>query len=506
MPITDKQEVKDLLTTARATRNYCMLTGRRKDASDKLIVALAPFDGAPSRIKVEDLTTLRKAMRDVCQSIDPYTLTRILDGDPPVQIGTRGPKPQTTPNGNAEQGRIAAVWEWMQFFWPKLWQRAVLPGAGIVLLVMAMHYTHWALGANILLTKLDDHLETDFYGEIRDLIVVAAAISEDTGDGLSAPPGSPTQQLFDQTISRLTAYHVEDVHLRASAVETDIKIDVITAASEFVRGLPARINRPRVERVGPNLGIDDTGEGADAPGQTAEAANGDDSLEGHLIDQVRKEVDDAVRASGTIAMAETLAAAAEPQPLPAPPAIVSTGAAGVAKLTPELSDEALVAVGLLQTATSGNETFKEIVKLVSEMTGRSEGDTTSYEEGRRELQNYYSNISGKISIVNRWALPVLYGSLGAALFCLVRVLTPSLSDLGPARTFLRVLFGAFAAMTLSALFIPANVFSINDQSNPTLIFLACFLFGYSFDSVLAALHRLETFLRGRLRTPDEVTD
>ncbi|WP_372573777.1 hypothetical protein [Ruegeria jejuensis] len=81
----------------------------------------------------------------------------------------------------------------------------------------------------------------------------------------------------------------------------------------------------------------------------------------------------------------------------------------------------------------------------------------------------------------------------------MRVLTPALSELAPARAFLRILFGAFAAMTLSMLFIPANVFSINEQSNPTLIFLACFLFGYSFDAVLSALHRMEAFLQGRLQ-------
>ena len=87
MAYTDKQDVKDLLVAARSTRNYCMLTGRSPEASNALIDALAPFDGDHEAIELKNLTALRKAMREVCRGIDDYTLTKILDGDPPVRIG-----------------------------------------------------------------------------------------------------------------------------------------------------------------------------------------------------------------------------------------------------------------------------------------------------------------------------------------------------------------------------------------------------------------------------------
>src|SRR5210317_1662196 len=87
MSIVDKQDVKDLLIAARGTRNYCMLTGRGAEKTDILIDALAPFDGNLDEITPIQLVNLRKAMRDVCQDIDDYTLKKIIEGDSPIRMG-----------------------------------------------------------------------------------------------------------------------------------------------------------------------------------------------------------------------------------------------------------------------------------------------------------------------------------------------------------------------------------------------------------------------------------
>jgi hypothetical protein len=455
MAYTDKQDVKDLLVAARSTRNYCMLTGRSPEASNALIDALAPFDGDHEAIELENLTALRKAMREVCRGIDDYTLTKILDGDPPVRIGPLRNHGRSDESEGDIWSQISAR---ITRLWPPIWQRLVLPGTGILFLVLAMHYTHWSLNANILLSKLEDHLHTNVQDEIRDLIVVAQSIDKLAGEAGQPDPNNPAQKLFDQSLSKLTAYHFTDVALRAEAATSRAKFDAIVAATQFVKAVPLKVFQPAPRP----LSLDGTemaeGKGAHTTGSVI--------LSGKNV--------------------------ADP---PATPAslqkdIVDAAKIGATDIGPQQPTE---------VAFKGNERFREFVEVVAERTRRDPNANASYEEARLQLAQSASALSAKIAIANRWALPVLYGSLGAALFCLVRVLTPALSDLGPGRAFLRILFGAFAAMTLSMLFIPANVFAINAQSNSTLIFLACFLFGYSFDAVLAALGRLERFLQGRLK-------
>ena len=447
MPITDKQDVKDLLTAARATRNYCMLTGRGKDKVDDLIDALEPFDGDQEKIRTVHLTELRKKMREVCREIDAYTLTRILDGDPPVRIGQIRGAPRQEDTGESSDLWIKIrIWlTRLKSKGPKLWQRLILPGLAMSLLLLSMHSTHWTLKASNLLAKLDDHLSLDFHDEIRDLIVVAMSLQDVAGLSDSTASNDPAQKLFDETMSSLRVYDRANSEMVKELQKVEFELNPII----FLGGwIPETIKR--VTFTPPSS--------PPTPKQVLEALNAEKA--GASIQE---------KASNLI---------------------VAEGGAQ------HIDDPEIM---FLTNALSGHNEFNAVVKRIKEEIGSTVAD---YEESRLDLSSRSTDLTYRISIVNRWWLPVLYGSLGAVLFCLVRVLTPSLSDLGPGRGFLRILFGAFSAMTLSMLFIPANVFAINAQSNPTLIFLFCFLFGYSFDAVLAALHRLETYLQGQMRTDD----
>lgn len=502
MALTERQEVRDLLTAARATRNYCMLTGRSREASERLIDALEPFDGNPSKVTAGHLSNLRKAMTEVCKHIDDYTLTQILAGEPPVRIG----KPAPTPRPDGEDSHAAlAMRSMMQHFsgklrhhWPAVWQRAVLPGLAVVLLLLAIHYTQWSFGTNLILSRLDRHVETDFHEEVRDLIEIARAIerngtSQEVNfeDGAVIMPGTPAQRQFNLTMSRMLAFHFEDEALHSDGTRANSSFDAVNAAWEFMRTFPSKFvdqsgpHTPRKPRAEPGPVIVTDVVGAPMPDlapSANEAATAQD-----IVDDI-KEIGQQTATELRQAQ-KSIDAALTPRG-PDLPSNMS-------------KKEEAETLGILALALTANDGFIKTVRLIAQKTGRNyqmrKGD---HVQSRIELFRIAEELKDKIAKANRFYLPMIYGSLGAALFCLVRVLTPSLSDLGPGRAFLRVLFGAFAAMTLSMLFIPANVFSINAQSNTTMIFLACFLFGYSFDAVLASLHRLEAFLHGRLKTSE----
>ncbi|MCL6285402.1 hypothetical protein M3P21_17880 [Ruegeria sp. 2012CJ41-6] len=490
MKLTEKPEVRDLLTAARATRTYCMLTGRGGDKSDTLIDALAPFDGSPSQIKAQHLVELRKAMRDTCRDIDDYTLTRILDGDSPVRISNPSAR-YRKPSTEEEQEFNWATWfprilNRARQSWPWLWQRWVLPGIAIVLLLLAMHYTHWSFSANLLLSRLDEHIATDIHEEVRDLIVVARAIESNGQDGANPASSAPAQKLFNETMSRLKAYHYQEEALRAESASAAQRFDVLIATRESANGISAKLFPPQRRQLPP------------VPVVNAEAAAAQQGALGLLGPVLGREqtLSAASDVMNTVTQIERETTRQMARAANATTAAPSGEAGGLPTNTTEVAEQS----SLVQIALAGHDGFLEIVREISKKTGRnSRSNPADHIVTRLQLLQSAEELKAKISLANRFALPMVYGSLGAALFCLVRVLTPALSDLGPARAFLRILFGAFAAMTLSMLFIPANVFSINEQSNPTLIFLACFLFGYSFDAVLAALHRMEAFLQGRLQ-------
>lgn len=477
MSIVDKQDVQDLLIAARGTRNYCMLTGKGADKTDVLIDALGPFDGNPDDITPAQLVGLRKAMRDVCHDIDDYTLKKIIEGNSPIRMGPDRSFAETlseTGRDGQKPKRLEVMRAWINRYWPAFWQRAVLPAMAVGFLVLAMHYTHWTFNANVLLKRLDEHLATDVYEEIRDLIVVANAIEKASADTGTPATNLPSQKLFSQTMNKLKNYHYSEAKLRGESISAVDSFNAIAALRKRLVALPGTVTggsasapaAPKPEAVVASI----------APDSDSATLGVDAELVGKLSGT---DSDMAGGGSGIINAAQT-------------------GADGIpvaAKTSAPIRDwnEPVSA------AIEKDAHFLEIVQIFSQRTYRHPDISEDYVGTQSSLLQTARELSEKISIANRFALPMIYGSLGAALFCLVRVLTPSLSDLGPARAFLRILFGAFAAMTLSMLFIPANIFTINDQSNPTLIFLACFLFGYSFDAVLAALRRMETFFQDRLQ-------
>lgn len=107
-----------------------------------------------------------------------------------------------------------------------------------------------------------------------------------------------------------------------------------------------------------------------------------------------------------------------------------------------------------------------------------------------------------VEITNKWTLPILYGALGAVLYVLARHFNPFAASLSLARVALRITFAMFVAVTISMLFVPANIMSPVIVSAPSGIFLLCFIAGYSTDTFIRFLAKLNTyFAMPAQRTP-----
>lgn len=437
------------LCAARTMRTYCTLTGSSEEDAGALIDALEPIDDPNTEITPTHLTELRRAMTEVCKGIDEFTLMQILEGNSPVGFG--GDEGGTTPSGEPPHLRVLA---WLRNA-QAVTQRLILPAATVSLLVLAMHFSQWTFKANHLLERLDDHLATDPYEEIRDLLLVANAI-DPPDDGATEDASLPAQKMFDQSMNDLRRYHFREQTLRADTAIQRGRFDPTIA---FIEG--AKLFFANIFESG------------------NQAPDGDPK-------------DD----QGTPVLAQTKSLSTNPG---TGVEVVRLGAPqNDAAPNEDHADEPFT-FDSIEPALGGRNNFLQVVRTIAEQTGRHPDFAEDHISSRLNLGENANDLQALIANANRFFLPMLYGALGAALYCLVRVLTPSLADLGLGRAALRILFGAFAAMTLSMLFIPANIFSINAQSSSPLIFLACFLFGYSFDSVMIALRRMETIIKGRLR-------
>ncbi len=99
------------------------------------------------------------------------------------------------------------------------------------------------------------------------------------------------------------------------------------------------------------------------------------------------------------------------------------------------------------------------------------------------------------SVIHRWLLPTLNGALGAVIFCLVRAIRePFLLPLGAREISLRLFFGAFVGYLISALFLPAGLIGTPTVSAAPITSLAAFIFGYSIDSFIGLLDRVNSYV------------
>jgi hypothetical protein len=126
-----------------------------------------------------------------------------------------------------------------------------------------------------------------------------------------------------------------------------------------------------------------------------------------------------------------------------------------------------------------SETF-EISRTQPMFTGKGPGTNLILEHRLR----------AKLTIVTLWWLPILNGALGAIIFCLTRLLNDKSNAPKFAEIVLRMVFGGFAGLLVSTLLLPSGVAFGQFAGNAPGVSLLAFIFGFSLDSFIQLLERL----------------
>ena len=121
--------------------------------------------------------------------------------------------------------------------------------------------------------------------------------------------------------------------------------------------------------------------------------------------------------------------------------------------------------------------------------------------GTATIEVLKKNLTEYQVVVHRWILPTLHGALGAVLFCLVRAIRePFLVPFTPRDIMLRLFFGAFVGYLVSALFVPSGVLGQASSGAAPIASIASFVFGYSIDSFIGLLNRMNSYI---VELPDQ---
>ncbi len=114
------------------------------------------------------------------------------------------------------------------------------------------------------------------------------------------------------------------------------------------------------------------------------------------------------------------------------------------------------------------------------------------------LERYVSDLGSIVNVYGLWILPALYGSLGAAMFLMRRVLNPILPNPSALRILHRVTVGAFAGIIIAWFWAPSAQSNRDFQNIGVNLFAVAFLVGYSIDVFFALLDRLVASVTGSI--------
>ena len=142
------------------------------------------------------------------------------------------------------------------------------------------------------------------------------------------------------------------------------------------------------------------------------------------------------------------------------------------------------------------EAITKAQRLTMESAGRR--PLNDYVISFKKMQSQMQVLKDLVSVVHLWALPIIYGSLGSIVYCMWRVLNPNLSSLGGLYVIMRTAFAGLAALTLSMLLVPSNIFTVGVELNRPFIYLLSFIFGYSIEAFVGTLNTLNTYLSHNL--------
>ncbi len=111
-------------------------------------------------------------------------------------------------------------------------------------------------------------------------------------------------------------------------------------------------------------------------------------------------------------------------------------------------------------------------------------------------------LQSRMIVVTHWLLPILNGALGAIIFCLTRMLKDRQRAPKSGEIILRMVFGGFAGLLVATLLLPSGVPLGPYAGSAPGISLLAFVFGFSIDSFIMVLERLNRLVVDSTRPKD----
>ena len=328
-------------------------------------------------------------------------------------------------------------------FRDKTWRQTLgemaILAIGILLTIVALTYSFWAGRANATLEEFERFLEFDQRGQILRLIEMEGFFET----AVESPPEQNVEPLlvYNEVRDELRAHFTREAELPsdlARLINFDTPFDILwTANIDRHCRVPTRSLR------------------FVCPARYAAATDGGAAAQ----------------------VTAPQGAAADPATADAPKPGTGVAPAGARRI-------------LRASYTSLSEDWRDAAKFA----GRSDKLASDGFLTRLSLQKQAEQLRRKVANVQNLWLPTVFGALGAIVYCMWRVLTPAAAPLGFLDTTMRIAFAALAGLTLSMLFLPANVLSLATTANRPLIYLIAFVFGYSVEAFVATLNSMNANL------------
>lgn len=442
-----EQRLSTLVFKASNLRDYLMHV--QGEDSAELAHALSAFDRTDdySAIADVDILHLRKAFQRaydrLCLRIDPYTIGEVMLGKSPVERGT------------------------------PILTSLLLCLAGLVLVTFVFNFTYWSNRATVAMADANEFLAFDHSNEIAQLvemkILFDKVVSEEGSDNLEP------QLMYLEGISSLQQHYSRERELIERIQGLWAEAQVYRAPGQFVSNWScARAANSVVIKatLGPIFRCSEKEAAREAAAVAAKLR----------AEELQKAKEEAEAEAAIKAAAEA--------------ALIAAGNAKAQDPPPDA--EALEA---MKVASVFDNRFKEVRNAqVETMRTANRTAINIYQDTLDAMNVRIKDLREWLNTIHLWALPILYGMLGSIVYCMWRVLNPSVAPLGFFYSFMRTIFAGLAAMTLSMLLVPSNILTAGVELNRPLIYLLSFIFGYSVEVFINTLNMFNTYFLANLTT------
>ncbi len=442
-----EQRLSTLVYKASNLRDYLMHV--QGEDSAELAHALSVFDRSDdfSAISDDDILHLRKAFQKaydrLCLRIDSYTIGEVMIGKSPVERGT------------------------------PILTSLLLCLAGLLLVTSVFNFTYWSNRATVAMADAQEFLAFDHSNEIAQLvemkILFDKVVSEEGSDNLEP------QLMYLEGISNLQQHYSRERELIERIQGLWSEAQVYRAPGQFVSNWScARAANTVVIKATLDPIFRCSEKEAARAAAAAKAAQREEEL------KKAKEEADAKAAAEAAAEAALIAA-------------------GNAEVQDSATDaETMQAI---KVASVFDNRFTAVKNAqVETMKTANRTALNIYQDTLDAMGVRIKDLREWLNTIHLWALPILYGMLGSIVYCMWRVLNPSVAPLGFFYSFMRTIFAGLAAMTLSMLLVPSNILTAGVELNRPLIYLLSFVFGYSVEVFINTLNMFNTYFLANLTT------